>query len=64
MLAGAAQAAEIHVVVIGALTAPFRQVVPAFEQATGSYVYVQVKVDSTCLSVCTPRSIACSSTPA
>lgn len=35
MLAGAAQAAEIHVIVTGALTAPFRQIVPAFEHATG-----------------------------
>ena len=35
LLAGTAQAAEIHVIVTGALTAPFRQIVPAFERATG-----------------------------
>lgn len=36
LLAGAAQAAEIHAIVTGALTAPFRQIVPAFERATGN----------------------------
>jgi molybdate transport system substrate-binding protein len=35
LLAGTAQAAEIHAIVTGALTAPFRQIVPAFERATG-----------------------------
>jgi molybdate transport system substrate-binding protein len=36
LLAGTARADEIHAVVTGALTAPFRQIVPAFERATGN----------------------------
>ena len=36
LLAGTASADEIHAVVTGALTAPFRQIVPAFERATGN----------------------------
>ena len=35
LLAGTARAAEVHAVVTGALTAPFREIVPAFERATG-----------------------------
>ena len=35
LLVGTARAADIHVIVTGALTAPFRQIVPAFERATG-----------------------------
>jgi molybdate transport system substrate-binding protein len=36
LLVGTARADEIHAVVTGALTAPFRQIVPAFERATGN----------------------------
>jgi molybdate transport system substrate-binding protein len=35
LVAGTARAADIHVIVTGALTAPFRQIVPAFERTTG-----------------------------
>jgi len=35
LLAGTTRAAEVHAIVTGALTAPFRQIVPAFERATG-----------------------------
>jgi molybdate transport system substrate-binding protein len=36
LLGGTARAAEIHVIVTGALTAPFREIVPAFERTTGN----------------------------
>lgn len=40
VLAGAARAAEIHAIVTGALTAPFREIVPAFERQTGNTVVI------------------------
>ena len=40
--AGTAPIAEIHAIVTGALTAPFREIVPAFELATGHKVIVAI----------------------